>query len=109
MLGGACASVFHQPAAPFVIVGMAGVFAGAAHVPIATMMMVTEMTGGYSLLVPAALTVVISYLVQMRLSGRLSYRCVYEAQVASRRDSPAHDAEHLETAERIMRSARQPE
>ncbi|HEY2848982.1 MAG TPA: chloride channel protein [Gemmatimonadaceae bacterium] len=83
MLGGACAAVFHQPAAPFVIVGMAAVFAGAAHVPIATMMMVTEMTGGYSLLVPATLAVVISYLVQVRLSARLSYKSVYEAQVAS--------------------------
>ena len=68
---------------------MAAVFAGAAHVPIATMMMVTEMTGGYTLLVPATLAVVISYLVQMRLSTRLTYRSVYEAQVANRGDSPA--------------------
>jgi len=103
MLGGACAAVFHQPAAPFAIVGMAAVFAGAAHVPIATMMMVTEMTGGYTLLVPATLAVVISYLVQMRLSARLSYRSVYEAQVANRGDSPAHHEKHLEIALRILR------
>lgn len=102
MLGGACAAIFHQPAAPFVIVGMAAVFAGAAHVPIATMMMVTEMTGGYTLLVPATLAVVISYLVQMRLSARLSYRSVYEAQVMSRGDSPAHHEQHLEIARRIL-------
>ncbi|HXD21849.1 MAG TPA: chloride channel protein, partial [Gemmatimonadaceae bacterium] len=103
MLGGACAGIFHQPAAPFAIVGMAAVFAGAAHVPIATMMMVTEMTGGYSLLVPASLAVVISYLVQMRLSARLSYRSVDASQVASRGDSPAHYEEHLQIAERILR------
>ena len=103
MLGGACAAVFHQPAAPFVIVAMAAVFAGAAHVPIATMMMVTEMTGGYTLLVPATLAVVISYLVQMRLSSRLSYRSVYEAQVANRGDSPAHHEKHLEIALKILR------
>lgn len=103
MLGGACAAVFHQPAAPFAIVGMAAVFAGAAHVPIATMMMVTEMTGGYTLLVPATLAVVISYLVQTRLSTRLSYRSVYEAQVANRGDSPAHHEIHLEIALKILR------
>ncbi len=103
MLGGTCAALVHQPAAPFVIVGMAAVFAGAAHVPIATMMMVTEMTGGYTLLVPATLAVMISYLVQMRLSARLSYRSVYEAQVANRGDSPAHHEKHLEIALKILR------
>ncbi|MFI5245771.1 MAG: chloride channel protein, partial [Gemmatimonadales bacterium] len=103
MLGGACASLFHQSAAPFAIVGMAAVFAGAAHVPIATMMMVTEMTGGYTLLVPATLAVVISYLVQTRLSTRLPYRSVYEAQVANRGDSPAHHEKHLEIALKILR------
>jgi CIC family chloride channel protein len=103
MLGGACAAIFHQPAAPFAIVGMAAVFAGAAHVPIATMMMVTEMTGGYTLLVPATLAVVISYLVQMRLSTRLTYRSVYEAQVTNRGDSPAHHEKHLEIALKILR------
>jgi chloride channel protein, CIC family len=103
MLGGACAAVFHQPPAPFVVVGMAAVFAGAAHVPIATMMMVTEMTGGYTLLVPATLAVVISYLVQMRLSTGLTYRSVYEGQVTSRGDSPAHHEKHLEIALKILR------
>jgi CIC family chloride channel protein len=104
MLGGAIAQLFHQPAAPFVVVGMAAVFAGAAHVPIATMMMVTEMTGGYQLLVPATLAVVLSYLVQMRLAGslRLRHASVYEAQVASRGDSPAHHTKHLEIALQIL-------
>jgi CIC family chloride channel protein len=106
MLGGAWAAVVHEPPAPFVIVGMAAVFAGAAHVPIATLMMVTEMTGGYTLLVPAALAVIISYLVQMRLSDRLKYRSLYEAQVASRAESPAHHSHHLEIAMRILREHR---
>lgn len=103
MLGGACAALGHQPVAPFVVVGMAAVFAGAAHVPIATMMMVTEMTGGYTLLVPAALAVVLSYLVQTRLAARLTYRSIYEAQVPSRAESPAHHAQHLVIALRILR------
>jgi len=103
MLGGACAILGGQPTAPFVVVGMAAVFAGAAHVPIATMMMVTEMTGGYALLVPAALAVMMSYLVQTRLSRRLPIRSIYEAQVKSRADSPAHHTRLLESALRILR------
>ena len=102
MLGGGCAALFHQPPAPFAVVGMAAVFAGAAHVPIATMMMVTEMTGGYHLLVPATLAVVLSYLVQMRLSRTLRYRSLYEGQVATRADSPAHHTRHLEIALQIL-------
>ncbi len=34
---------------------MAAFFGGTARVPIATLLMATEMTGGYTLLVPAAL------------------------------------------------------
>jgi CIC family chloride channel protein len=103
MLGGVCAALAHQAPASFVIVGMAAVFAGAAHVPIASLMMVTEMTGGYTLLVPAALAVLLSYLVQTRLSERLRYRSLYEWQVASRADSPAHHAQHLAIALRLLR------
>ena len=103
MLGGVLAGLAHQPAAPFVIVGMGAVFAGAAHVPVATLMMVTEMTGGYTLLVPAALAVMVSYLVQRRLSARLRYHSLYEAQVSARGDSPAHHSEHLKIALRLLR------
>jgi len=102
MLGGFLAAVTHLPPAPFVVVGMAAVFAGSARVPIATMMMVTEMTGGYDLLVPAALAVMISYLVQVRFSRGMRYRSLYEAQVPRRTDSPAHHTEHLEIALRIL-------
>ncbi len=103
MLGGALAQAFGQPPAPFVIVGMAAVFAGAARVPIATLLMVTEMTGGYHLLVPAALAVMISYAVQDFLSRPLKYRSLYEAQVPGRADSPAHHGEYLQMALRILR------
>jgi CIC family chloride channel protein len=102
MLGGALAGFTHLPPAPFVVVGMAAVFAGSARVPIATMMMVTEMTGGYALLVPAALAVMLSYLIQARLSRGWRYRSLYEAQVPRRTDSPAHHTEHLEIALRIL-------
>jgi chloride channel protein, CIC family len=102
MLGGAVAKVFHQPDAAFVIVGMAAVFAGAARVPIATLLMVTEMTGGYQLLVPAALAITVGYVVQRQTSARFRYRTLYEGQVEGRPDSPAHQAEHLETAIQLL-------
>lgn len=102
MTGGFLAQVFGQPPAAFVVVGMAAVFSGAARVPIATLLMVTEMTDGFHLLVPAALAVTLSYLVQSRLSLGLKYRSLYEMQVPGRPDSPAHYREHLEAALRLL-------
>ena len=102
MLGGFMANIFHQPAAAMTVVGMVAVFGGAARVPIATLIMVTEMTGDYSLLVPAALSVMLSYLIQNSLSAHLKYRSLYEAQVPIRTDSPAHYVEHLEAILRLL-------
>lgn len=98
MLGGSFGILLHQPPAVFVVVGMAAVFGAAARVPIATMLMVTEMAGGYHLLVPAGMAVMISYLLQGWLSSRLKYRSLYEGQVPTRRDSAAHYREHIQIA-----------
>lgn len=102
MLGGIFAGMFHQPPAGFVVVGMGAVFGGAARVPIATLLMVAEMTGGYQLLVPAGLAVMLSYLIQIKLSSFFKYGSLYEAQVAGRADSPAHRAEHVQIALRLL-------
>jgi len=102
MLSGFLARVFHQPAAALTVVGMVAVFGGAARVPIATLIMVTEMTGDYSLLALAALSVLLSYLIQNTLSAHLKYRSLYEAQVPIRTDSPAHYIEHLEAVLRLL-------
>jgi CIC family chloride channel protein len=90
MLGGfygnLCSELFPDlvinPSA-FVLVGMGGFFAGVAKVPIASLIMVTEMTGGYSLIVRLLIVSTISYL----LLGEFS---LYEKQVPMRVDSPAH-------------------
>ncbi len=90
MLGGSygtlCGRVFPhivtEPAA-FVLVGMGGFFAGVAKTPIAALIMVAEMTGGYSLILPMMVVSALSYL----LLGRTS---LYEKQVPTRVDSPAH-------------------
>lgn len=106
MLGGFLAWLFQQPSAAWVVVGMAAVFGGAARVPVATLLMVTEMTGGYRLIVSAALAVTLSYLIQVSLSARLKYKSLYEAQVAGRVDSPAHQAEQLEAVARLLNDRR---
>jgi CIC family chloride channel protein len=90
MLGGfygnLCSQLFPDlvinPSA-FVLVGMGGFFAGVAKVPIASLIMVAEMTGGYTLIVPLMIVSTISYL----LLGETS---LYEKQVSTRVDSPAH-------------------
>ncbi len=102
MLGGVFAALGHVPPAGLVIVGMAAVFAGAARVPIATLLMVLEMTGGYQLLVPAGLAVMLSFVIQINLSSYLKYSSLYEAQVDGRSDSPAHIAEHVQIALRLL-------
>ena len=102
MVGGVMAKLFGQPSAAMVVVGMAAVFGGAARVPIATLLMVTEMTGGYQLLVPAALAVTLSYLIQKLLSSRIKYNSLYEAQVPYRTDSPAHHLENIGIALGLM-------
>jgi CIC family chloride channel protein len=81
---------------------MAAVFGGAARVPVATLLMVTEMTGGYQLLVPAALAVSLSCLIQNLLSSRINYKSLYEAQVPYRADSPAHHRDNICIALNLM-------
>jgi len=105
MLGGLFAAIFHQPPAAFAIVGMAAVFGSSARVPIATLLMVTEMTGGYSLLVPAALAVILGFYIQDFLSAKfkVKYISLYEAQVRRQSYSQAHRTEHVKRALSILR------
>jgi CIC family chloride channel protein len=85
------------------VVGMAAVFAGAARVPIAALIMVTEMTGGYHLIVPTMLAVALSYFVQLSLSRRHRYPTLYEAQVQSPMESPVHRRLYYETVTELLR------
>jgi CIC family chloride channel protein len=62
---------------------MAGFFAAAANTPISTLIMVSEMTGNYHLLLPALGVCAIAYLIGRRW-------LLYRSQVASPPESPAH-------------------
>jgi CIC family chloride channel protein len=72
----------------FVIVGMAGFFAAAAKTPFSTMVIVSEMTGNYDLLLPTLWVCSIAFL----LSDEQS---IYSSQVESRSRSPAHQGDYV--------------
>jgi CIC family chloride channel protein len=74
--------------APLVIVGMMALFGGVGRAPIAVMLMVSEMTGSLSLLVPAVFAVLVAYFV---VGPRYT---IYKSQVLRRSDSPAHLGEY---------------
>ena len=62
---------------------MGAFYGGIAHVPLSALVLVCEMAGNYDLLVPLMLALGISYVA-------LRKRTLYEAQVATQRDSPAY-------------------
>jgi CIC family chloride channel protein len=74
--------------ATFIILGMAGFFAAAAKTPFSTLIIVSEMTGDYKLLLPALWVCTISFLVS---DGQPLYR----SQVESRSRSPAHQGSYV--------------
>ena len=90
-----------SPAA-FAVVGMAAVFAGTARVPIATLIMVSEMTGGYGLIVPSMLATTIAFVVERTVSANFRYPRLYEAQVELRTDSPTHHEGMLKAAFAVL-------
>ncbi len=74
--------------APLVIVGMMALFGGVGRAPIAVILMVSEMTGSLSLLVPAVFAVLVAYFV---VGPKYT---IYRSQVLRRSDSPAHLGEY---------------
>ena len=67
----------------YVLVGMAAFFAGVAKAPIGPLIMVCELTQGYGLLAPLLLASAVCLVVNRKVS-------LYENQVDSKFDSPAH-------------------
>lgn len=94
-LGGAFGLWFHalypemlpEPAA-CVPVGMAGFFAAAAKTPVSTLLMVSEMTGNYLLLLPSMWVCALATLLARPVR-------LYRMQAPRRADSPAHKGEFM--------------
>jgi CIC family chloride channel protein len=89
-MGGVVGKMFHhilpgvvtEPGA-FVIVGMAGFFAAVSNAPISTIIFISEMTNSYHLLLPSLMVCSVSYMASRRWT-------IYDKQVKSRINSPAH-------------------
>jgi CIC family chloride channel protein len=67
---------------------MAGFFAGCAHAPFSTIIMVSEMTGGYELLLPTMWVSTLCFLLCRRWT-------LYVKQVPTRLESPAHRGDFI--------------
>ena len=90
MLGGLVGTLGHQffpelvpSVAPFIVVGMASFFAGVANAPIASLVIVSELTGGYELLPPLMVVSVIALIFSKNWS-------IYKNQVKNKFYSQAH-------------------
>ncbi|HDQ40081.1 MAG TPA: chloride channel protein [Desulfonatronum sp.] len=89
-IGGMVGKIFHglfpaliaQPAS-FVIVGMAGFFAGVSNTPVSTVIFISEMTSSYHLLLPSMLVCSLCYLASQGWT-------IFSKQVKNRTQSPAH-------------------
>ncbi|NOZ77391.1 MAG: chloride channel protein [Euryarchaeota archaeon] len=97
MVGGTVGAVSHllfpsivpyQTIPAFVIIGMMALFGGVAKAPIAVIVMVSEMTNDFTLLLPSMTAIVGSVI----LTGE---RSIYHEQVPTRLDSPAHMREYF--------------
>jgi CIC family chloride channel protein len=95
MVGGAFGMAFHEMVpliatepSSYMLVGMACFVGGVTNAPISTLVMASEMTGSYELLVPTMLAQVITYSLTRK-------SVLYRQQVATRRDSPAHGGEYV--------------
>jgi CIC family chloride channel protein len=89
-----------EPAA-FALVGMGGFFAGVSKTPLTSIVMVCEMAGSYSLLVPLMLVCCLNFALSRRWT-------LYEEQVASPVDSPAHQGEFVVDVLEQLRVAQVP-
>jgi CIC family chloride channel protein len=81
---------------PFVVVGMMALFGAVAHAPIAVIIMVSEMSGTYTMLAPAMIAVGFAYVIVGR-------NTIYESQVPSLATSPAHKYEYVSPLLNVMR------
>ena len=80
--------VGQQDVVIFAILGMASFFSAAANTPVSTLIMVSEMCSSYVLLMPSMWVCALAYLVSRGWS-------IYQKQVPSRRDSPAHRGDFI--------------
>jgi len=97
MIGGFLGYILHSSIPVFTLIGMAAIFGAAARTPLATIIMVVEMTGGYTLLVPTILGVLIAHFIHSQLNElfKIKYISLYEAQLINKEFSPIYQMEKI--------------
>lgn len=86
--------------AAMTIAGMAAFYAGVSRAPIGSIIIATELTGGYGLIAPIMLAVSLAFLFQPLFSQYFESAKIplYRSQVGDRFDSPTHQQEFLQVA-----------
>lgn len=79
----------HLPLGAFVLVGMAGFFSASARTPISTIIMISEITGNYHLLVPSMWVCILAFIANRNST-------LFSKQLCNRFDSPAKMSEIME-------------
>jgi CIC family chloride channel protein len=85
MVGGSLGTLTHRfihtstdPLGAFALVGMGAVFAGVIRAPMTSVLIVVEMTGSYSLILPLMIANMTSYVIARRLSPTPIYEALLE-------------------------------
>ncbi len=84
-------TVFEVNAVQFTLLGMAGVFAGILFAPLTAIFLIAELTGGYTLIVPLMVVVIISYLM-VKINVKHS---IYTRQLAERKQLLTHNKDQV--------------
>lgn len=97
IVGGLCGYFFatlnntlglpEQSTANFALVGMAGVMTGVMHAPLMATFLIAEITGGYALMPPLLVTVVVSYITV----SPFEKHSIYARKLAAHGDLLTHD------------------
>jgi CIC family chloride channel protein len=88
-----------EPIGAFALVGMGAVFAGVIRAPMTSVLIIIEMTGGYSLILPLMIANMTAYGLARRWRPKPIYEALLEQdgiRLRERRSMPALDGIHLE-------------
>lgn len=77
------------PEQNFVLVGMAGLMAGVMQAPMTAIFLIAEISGGYELLIPLALTATISF----GVTRAIEQYSIYTKRIANRGELLTHDSD----------------
>ncbi len=79
------------PTENFALVGMAGAIAGVVQAPLMAIFLITELTGGHTLMVPLMIVATLSYLI----TKRYTQYSIYTMQLINKSPIPTHNKDYF--------------